>query len=37
MDFDTLANEEFGMDYHQLGFNEKQWVIDEYMERQYTN
>ena len=33
MDFDTLANEEFGMDYNQLGFNEKQWVIDEYFNR----
>ena len=33
MDFDTLANEEFGMDYSQLGFNEKQWVIDEYFNR----
>ena len=33
MDFDTLANEEFDMDYNQLGFNEKQWVIDEYFNR----
>jgi len=33
MDYDTLANEEFGMDYAQLGFNEKQWVIDEYFNR----
>lgn len=33
MDFDTIANEEFGMDYAQLGFNEKQWVIDEYFNR----
>jgi hypothetical protein len=33
MDYDTLANEEFGMDYGQLGFNEKQWVIDEYFNR----
>jgi hypothetical protein len=33
MDYDTLANEEFGMDYNQLGFNEKAWVIDEYFNR----
>ena len=26
---DELANEEFGMDYDQLGSNEKEWVRDE--------
>ena len=29
MDFkNTVANEEFGMDYNQLGNNEQEWVID---------
>ncbi len=29
MDFkNTVANEEFGMDFDQLGDNEQQWVID---------
>lgn len=29
MDFkDTVANEEFGMDFDQLGHNEQEWVID---------
>jgi hypothetical protein len=27
--FDELSNYEFGMDYDQLGPNEKQWVKDE--------
>lgn len=29
MDFkDLIANEEFGMDFDQLGENEKEWVLD---------
>ena len=29
MDFKNIvANEEFGMDFDQLGENEKEWVID---------
>jgi len=29
MDFkNTVANEEFGMDYNQLSNNEQEWVID---------
>ncbi len=27
--YDEIANEEFGMDYDQLGPNEKEWVRDE--------
>ena len=27
--YDEIANEEFGMDYDQLGLNEKEWVRDE--------
>ena len=27
--YDDIANEEFGMDYDQLGSNEKEWVRDE--------
>lgn len=30
MDYDQIAQEEFGMDYDQLGSNEKEWVRDEY-------
>lgn len=30
MNYDELANEEFGMDYDQLGPNEKEWVRDEW-------
>ena len=26
---DKIANEEFGMDYDQLGSNEQEWVRDE--------
>ena len=29
-DYDEIANDEFGMDYDQLGSNEKEWVQDEY-------
>ena len=28
-DYDEIANDEFGMDYEQLGQNEKEWVRDE--------
>jgi len=31
-DFNQIANEEFGMDYDQLGSNEKEWVRDTYDE-----
>jgi len=27
--YDEIANEEFGMDFEQLGSNEKDWVMDE--------
>ena len=30
MDYDQIAQEEFGMDYDQLGSNEQEWVRDEY-------
>ena len=29
-DYNSIANSEFGMDYDQLGSNEKEWVQDEY-------
>tara|TARA_B110000503_G_scaffold126944_1_gene196116 strand:- start:368 stop:484 length:117 start_codon:yes stop_codon:yes gene_type:complete len=28
-EYDEIANEEFGMDYDQLGCGEKEWVRDE--------
>ena len=28
--FDQIAQNEFGMDYNQLGSGEKEWVEDEY-------
>lgn len=28
--YDEIANSEFGIDYDQLGTNEKEWVRDEY-------
>ena len=30
MTYDQIANDEFGMDYSQLGPNEKEWVRDVY-------
>ncbi len=30
MTYNQIANDEFGMDYNQLGPNEKEWVRDEY-------
>ena len=30
MNYDTIANEEFGMDYDQLGSGEKEWVRDQH-------
>ena len=30
MNYDAIANDEFGMDYDQLGPNEKEWVRDVY-------
>ena len=30
MTYNAIANEEFGMDYAQLGPGEKEWVRDEY-------
>lgn len=30
MDYNEIANKEFGMDYEQLGTNEQEWVSDEY-------
>jgi hypothetical protein len=30
MTYNGIANDEFGMDYDQLGPNEKEWVRDEY-------
>jgi hypothetical protein len=30
MSYDDIANSEFGMDYGQLGPNEKEWVRDVY-------
>ena len=32
MTYNELANKEFGMDYDQLGPNEKEWVRDVYNE-----
>ena len=32
MNYDEIANDEFGMDYDQLGPSEKEWVRDEYEE-----
>ena len=32
MDYDVIAQNEFGMDYDQLGPNEKEWVEDFYNE-----
>ena len=32
MDYNTIANSEFGMDYNQLGSNEKEWVREVYDE-----
>ena len=29
-DYDEIANDEFGMDYEQLGSNEKEWVQDQF-------
>lgn len=30
MNYDEISNNEFGMDYEQLGTNEQEWVRDEY-------
>ena len=30
MTYNSIANDEFGMDYNQLGPNEKEWVRDVY-------
>lgn len=32
MTYNQIANDEFGMDYDQLGPNEKEWVRDEFNE-----
>ena len=32
MNYDAIANDEFGMDYCQLGVNEKEWVREVYEE-----
>jgi hypothetical protein len=29
-EYDAIAQDEFGMDYNQLGSGEKEWVRDEY-------
>lgn len=30
MDYDQISNDEFGMDYDQLGANEQEWVRDQF-------
>ena len=35
--YDDIANMEFGMDYDQLGDNEKEWVRDEISNMEYSN
>jgi hypothetical protein len=30
MDYNTISNREFGLDYDQLDSNEQEWVRDEY-------
>ena len=34
-DYDEIANDEFGMDYDQLGSNEKEWVQDQFHHQIY--
>ena len=35
--YDEIANEKFGMDFEQLGSNEKDWVVEEIENAKFIN